>query len=304
MRNILLMFPRAGLPQYLRSMMTGNPAYQWVQASSDANVSNSDMSYKPASTGKRGRTQPNPPKAPFIRDGISRQARNKTDTRLKSLMTNDHMAYLRCKASPLEWGDILDSLDVFGPQGWLSEKAICRTLMDLWWPLRYESQTGCVYLPFLNIHEISTSISNREGGSCNPTGFEKGPFYNQYSSVIPHVSCRRVGFVLFRNMASIRTPNSPSTHAMENANHYFAVVFDYDSQRAYSYGACGLDRPGAECSVATESNWDRWYGPELWKDLAYHMGWEETLMPLNEIYVISKEWEQVSCPMPYDTTTI
>lgn len=82
--------------------------------------------------------------------------------------------------------------------------------------------------------------------------------------------------------------------AIKTANHFFAVVFDYDAQQAYSFGAFNGMESGVQCAVATESIWKRWYGPELWNDVAHSLGWESSLQPHDGIQVISKEWIQVA----------
>lgn len=204
------------------------------------------------------------------------------------------MTYLSCKASPYAWQEILSDLTIFGPQQWLSDKAICRFLMDIWWPLRHEPQAGCAYLPLLTVHEISMAIGKRGRDSIGShVGFQDGPFYSQYSSVIPQLPHRRVGFVLIRNLGSMQVATDSWTHVINNPNHFFTVVFDYDSQRAHSFGVSGRQTTGALYQTATESDWNRWYGPELWMDLAYHLGWEGALQPLERVHVVSKDWEQV-----------
>jgi len=227
-------------------------------------------------------------------DGLSRQVRNEIDPRVRNMMERNHMAYLRQKATPYEWQDILANLNILGPQQWLSEKVICRDLMDLWWPLRHESQTGCVYLPFSIVHENSIAIGKRgvdeQGGI---THFREGPFHDQYSSVVPRLSHRRIGFVLIRNLGLLQTSHGSWTNATESPNHFFAVLFDYDSRRAYSFGAFGGQSTIVRCQVATESDWGSWYGPELWRCLACQLGWEEASQPSDDINVITKDWEQV-----------
>jgi hypothetical protein len=92
----------------------------------------------------------------------------------------------------------------------------------------------------------------------------------------------------------MRGSRSQWTNALKNPNHFFATVFDYDSQRAYSFGAFCGDRTEVHQSDATSSRWGQWYGPELWKDLAFLLGWESVLGPPDEVRVISKDWRQVT----------
>lgn len=116
-------------------------------------------------------------------------------------MEENHMTYTQEKASPSEWQEMFQELDVLGPQRWLSHRPICRFLMDLWWPLRYEAQTGLVYLPFAILYDMSQDIGRP--GRNRPTqqiDFAEGPFFRQYSSVQPSLTCRRVGFILIRNL--------------------------------------------------------------------------------------------------------
>ena len=191
---------------------------------------NSESSYEPSDDGIRQRAHRQPPRVPFVWDGISRLVWNETDARAKALMGRNHMTYLSCKASPYAWQEILSDLTIFGPQQWLSDKAICRFLMDIWWPLRHEPQAGCAYLPLLTVHEISMAIGKRGRDSIGShVGFQDGPFYSQYSSVIPQLPHRHVGFVLIRNLGSTQVATDSWTHVINNPNHFFAVVFDYDS---------------------------------------------------------------------------
>jgi hypothetical protein len=241
-------------------------------------------------------------KEPYVWDGVTRQTKNKIEPRLKPLISENQKRYTYLKASPYEWQEILNNLDVFAPKQWLSEKVICRSLMDLWWPLRYRAQTGLAYLPFAVLQDISTMICQRgQHGLSDRTSFTGGPFEGQYSSVLPCLERRRVGFILIRNLRSMLKTGSRWTDALTDPNHFFAVVFDYDSQSAYSFGAFCGDKTEVRQSDATSSCWGKWYGPELWPNLAFLLGWESALGPPDEVRVISKEWKQVtSLPLQTD----
>jgi len=227
-------------------------------------------------------------------DNIVIQARPEVEPMAKSLMVRNQMAYLRARASPYEWQDILSDLTIFAPGRWLSEKVICRPLMDSWWSRRHEAQTGCTYLSFPIIHEMSMAIRNGTvGDSTHPCGLVDGCFYNQYGSVIPHLTHRRVGFALIRNIGMMHgTAEASLGNGRQRENHFFTVVFDYDSQRAYSFGAFGSGQE-VDMQPAQESRWDAWHGPELWRNIAYSLGWGDSLRPANGIHVVSKEWQQV-----------
>lgn len=200
--------------------------------------------------------------------------------------------YLQRKASPYEWLEVLGNLDVLAPKGWLSQKVICRLLMDLWWPLRHDKQTPLVYLPLEVLHEVSVAIQRRAVGTPH-VRFEESPFFSQYSSLIPFSSCKRIGFILIRDLHSMKLQPFRQNDPIRNPNHFFAVVFDYDSQRAFAFGAFAGGGPASQCQVATESNWNRWLGHKLWISLAHSLGWEDALRPFNQVYVVSKEWNQV-----------
>lgn len=206
---------------------------------------------------------------------------------------NQHVHSYR-KASPYEWLDVLDHLHVLAPNQWLSQQVICRVLMDIWWPLRYSQQTTIIYLPFQEIHELSTKIC-KGGGECvtTNTGFQDGCFFKQYSTVVLPSHNRAVCFVLIRNLSSMRadTPGWPNT--MDNANHFFTVVFNYDLQMAYTFGALPGDESTTDLRGVKESNWNRWYGPQLWMAIAHLLGWEDSLASFDKVSFISKEWQQV-----------
>lgn len=254
----------------------------------------SDVSYQPSdiSNGEMP-VRIKPQREPFVWDNIITQARTEMDPTAKSLMLRNQMAYLCARASPYEWQEILNDLSIFEPGEWLSEKVVCRPLMDSWWSRRHEAQTKCTYLPFSILHEMSMAIRN--GGADDSThvhGLVGGRFYNQYGSIIPHLTHRRVGFVLIRNISSLcGITNTGVGYGQQKANHFFAVVFDYDSQRAYSFGAHGGGRD-VNVQIAEESKWDTWYGPDLWREIAYNLGWEDSIHSTGMVHVISKEWEQ------------
>lgn len=231
---------------------------------------------------------------PLVWDGVTRQEKNRVVREFRTLIVENHRTYLSLKGSPYEWQEMLDTLEVFGPNKWLSEKVICRFLMDHWWPLRYGSETGLVYLPFAILQELSTGICRRgQTDRQNAPDFVDGPFYRQYSSVIPQISRRRVGFILIRNVGSMSAADFSWRDVLQRPNHFFPVVFDYDSRIAYAFGAFGGSRPGIRHQGGTESDWDRWYGPELWMELAHLLGWSGVLCPTDEMQVVSKEWSQV-----------
>jgi hypothetical protein len=236
-------------------------------------------------------------KVSYVWDGLTRQDKNRIDPSLKPLISENQKVYLHCKASPYEWQEMLEGLDVFGPGQWLSEKVICRSLMDLWWPRRYGAQTGVAYLPFGVVQELSTAISKRgKEGSSDSRGFAQGPFYGQYSSVIPCLPCKRVGFVLIRNLGSMCSPDSSWAAPVQNPNHFFAIVFDYDLQRAHSFGAFCGSQVAVDDLSGNEGSWNKWYGPQLWRDIASLLGWGDTLQPFDQVRVVGKEWPQVMFP--------
>lgn len=212
-------------------------------------------------------------------------------------MAENDQEHNRMRASPYFWQEMLNDLHFIGPKGWLSWAPLCRNLMDLWWPRRYDSQAAVTYLPLAILHEMSTAICHQGEDSHGPKAFSQGPFFSQYSSVIPFLKRKRVGFVLSRNVASMGALAPVfRTQQVEQANHFFPVVFDYDTKFAYSFGAfCDTKRPATETLVATESSWERWLGPQLWTHVAFSLGWQDHLCPLTEVNVVSKEWKQVCC---------
>lgn len=265
-------------------------------ARSGIHSSNSDSTYELSDDDFQGSNKPR--RGPFMWDAIGRRDVHEPDAEARSLMESNHLAYLHRKASPYEWQDVLANLHVFGPQEWLSEKVICRNLMDLWWPLRHDPGTRCTYLPFSILHELSSNISKQGDGLENLMGFEDGPFHSQYSSIVPQLSHRLVGFVLIRNLGAMQDVNCSGKQAFTNPNHFFAVIFDYDSQQAYSFGALGGQQTDIQSQEAATSGWDKWYGPELWKALARYLGWEDLSTSTRNVRVISKDWKQVRDSAP------
>ena len=257
-----------------------------------SNVSISDNSYCDPSYNPR---QTKVTKRPYVWDGVTRRDKSRIDPALKPLISENHKTYTALKAHPYEWQEMLDSLDIFEPNRWLSEKPICRLLMDMWWPLRYSPNTCLAYLPFTVLQDMSIEVSRQgRGNPDDEAGFVGSPLYPQYSSIIPSLLWRRVGFVLIRNLESMRTRGSPQMDSLQNPNHFFAVVFDYDSQTAHSFGAFCGSRSSVDRLDGSDSTWSRWCGPELWNSLARSLGWSDALGPLEEIKVISKEWQQVN----------
>lgn len=165
--------------------------------------------------------------------------------------------------------------------------------MDLWWPKRFHPESTIAYLPFNILHEISCALSvPASSHSTIQTQLAEGPFFACYGSTIPLLAHRRVSFVLIRNLDEMRKGVSSKPLALSHANHFFAVVFDYNAHRAYSFGAFPRAKPTTSCVAAAESDWARWGGPGLWNNLANSLGWSDA-SNIDRVSVVSKDWKQV-----------
>ena len=138
-----------------------------------SNVSISDNSYCDPSYNPR---QTKVTKQPYVWDGVTRRDKSRIDPALKPLISENHKTYTTLKAHPYEWQEMLNSLDIFEPNRWLSEKPICWLLMDMWWPLRYSPNTCLAYLPFTVLQDMSIKVSRQ--GRGNPDNCHRASFSN------------------------------------------------------------------------------------------------------------------------------
>lgn len=204
--------------------------------------------------------------------------------------------YAFSRAHPRHWMALLSSLNQIAPRCWLSNTIICSYLMDLWWSQHHQHQSTVMYLPLDSLHQMSCALALLDDShSATVPQPTNGPFYALYGSLIPLLSHRRVCFVLIRNINELLTGIILQSPARPPPNHFFAVVFDYTNHRAYSFGAFPRSRPATTCMAASKSNWNRWGGPGLWRNIAKSLGWEDVLSAIDTISVVTKDWVQVWC---------
>ena len=221
--------------------------------------------------------------------------RNETDQVQREAIKHDEVRYQVRKSHPDEWKEVLDQLHIIS-DGWLSEKVIYNNILDKWWGVRFSPGKRPIYLAFAEIDEISRGISMRT--NKNIAGFTDGPFFNLYQSTAPRSADKRVCFFLHRNMTALASGGERG--ATTNPNHFFAVLFDYELHSAFIYGAVSTPDPESVVESGSQSNWDRWFGPELWTDVARLLGWGRVAGDPFTTTVVSKNWHQVWDPFLSD----
>jgi hypothetical protein len=171
--------------------------------------------------------------------------------------------------------------------------------MDLWWRQRSLPHATFTYLPFEVLFGLDDQLKGTNGNDCVATiKFTGGRYHAIYGPLIPLLPHRKVCFVLIRNLDEMRQGASQKRLALQSPNHFFTVAFDYDNHRAYSFGAFSKARSSSTCKPAADSTWDRWCGMELWRGVAQGMGWEDSLLDIDKVQVVSKEWKQVRRNLP------
>jgi hypothetical protein len=214
--------------------------------------------------------------------------RNEHDQAMRDNIHNDEVAYQTRIALPHEWLEVLRSLDVFRPKTFLSEKVICNYLLDCWWSHRFDPHTRPIYLPFTEIHLLSAKVIR--GIQTEEISFENGSFNRLYCSVVPTATDKRVCFVLHRNEAHLLHGKTGSLAA---CNHFFPVLFDYDSHKAYAFGVWNVRGEMKEVKYGQSSRWKSWSGPELWDRIGRELGWAADVGDPDTVTVVVKNWRQV-----------
>ena len=208
--------------------------------------------------------------------------RNEMDEVQRQAIKHDEAGYQYRKSLEEEWIEVLGNLDVLEDGRQVSEKVICNNILQHWWDVRFSPGERPIYLPFTEVHMLSWKISH--GGQEDWTSLDDGPFGNMYQSTASRLVDKRVCFFLHRNL---------ETKAMENGNHFFPVLFDYDAGRAWAYGVSPVPESQTLVESALDSDWDCWFGPQLWTTIAFGMGWGEIAGLPQTMSVVAKNWPQV-----------
>ena len=214
--------------------------------------------------------------------------RNQRDKAHRLAISMDQTAFMRRKAIPYEWLEVLRSLDVLSPGMQLSEKVICNHILGSWWDLRFDSCTRPIYLPHPEVFELSRAIVL--GAAERPQRFEDGVFNVLYRSVVPSATDKRVCFFLHRNQSALSGDGADSTF---KPNHYFPVLFDYGAHRAYAFGTLNAMEVNVSVKEGQKSDWHRWQGSQLWEIIGYQLGWAGDIGDPATVGVVVKNWKQV-----------
>lgn len=205
---------------------------------------------------------------------------------------HDQVEYETKKADPFEWQQVLKDLDVLQPGNYLSEKVVCNYIMDQWWDIRFAPGRRPIYLPFTEVHYLSSRLTAHllQRGDEE---FKLFPFQKLHQSVACRKEDRRVCFFLFRTQSAM---DGEQRDEMKSCNHFFPVLFDYDAHKAHVFGIVNVSRPGVKAERASESKWSCWLGPELWQRIAEGMGWGEDVGDPDTVRVVTKNWNQACRP--------
>ena len=208
---------------------------------------------------------------------------------MREKIHKDEMAYQKRVGMPYEWLDVLINLDVFSPKTFLSEKVICNHLLDCWWTHRFDPYTRPIYLPFTEIHLLSGKVVEDEEVS-----FDGGAFARLYRSVVPTAADKRVCFFLLRNQSHLI---NDVEGGLDGCNHFFSVLFDYNSHRAHVFGTLSVKEKVTEVNTGESSGWNAWSGPTLWGRIGKELGWAADVGDVHTVNVVVKNWPQV-CGRP------
>lgn len=186
------------------------------------------------------------------------------------------------------------SLDVLGHKRYLSEKVICNYALESWWDLRFSPGRRPIYLAFPDIHVLSANICS---GTYVPSKtFKTGIFQALYRATAPKPKHRMVSFFLQRSQSALV---QGSNAGLSQANHFFPVVFDYQTHKAYFFGVISAKTPDVRVEGARSSGWASWMGPQLWGAIAHELGWRETVRGSESVTVVTKNWPQVCGIRPH-----
>lgn len=221
--------------------------------------------------------------------------RNESNQTLRNQIYQDEKEYQVRKALPYEWLEVLQSLPVIGPKRYLSEKVICNYLLDCWWALRFSPQIGATYLPFSEVNQLSHSILTNQPTLLN---FQSGVFKSLYRSVISTRTTKRVCFFLHRNLELV---SQGERDTLARPNHFFPVVFNYDTHEAFVFGAWSTIKKKEETRIGKgqESRWDAWLGSDLWRTIGHQLDWSNNVGDPAAVTVTIKNWHQVGLQIFY-----
>ena len=146
--------------------------------------------------------------------------------------------------------------------------------------------------PFEEVNSLSHKIVGCWGGTL--LRFEEGAFSNLYGSVVPTTTKRRVCFFLHRRQDELLYGK---TSALAKTNHFFTVLFDYGTHRAYAFGTSCVSESEVRISMGLESRWNSWQGPGLWEMIGMELGWVGDVGDSATVTVVIKNWAQV-CHSP------
>jgi hypothetical protein len=227
--------------------------------------------------------------------------RNETDEAQRVLLQKDQEQYEKRKANGAELVEVLGNLRVLGNLQQLNEKIICNHLLDQWWDLRFSPGKRPIYLAFTEVHQMCLEMTG--GYLDSDLSLEDGSFGRLYRSVAPRSKEKWVCFFLYRNQQAVMAEDKRGRNkgGMENANHFFPVVFDYPSKRAHCFGITSVDNPEIRIESGEERSWESWMGPDLWRLIGIEMGWSEHVGDPGAVTVVTKNWKQVGLTCWYES---
>jgi hypothetical protein len=217
--------------------------------------------------------------------------RNETDQARRKVIHSDEVEYKARKARAEEWTAVISGLDSIGDKGHIHEKIISNIILEEWWDVRFFLGSRPVYLAYEDIQGLVEDILSE---SYEPSkSFKDSAFGGLYRSIALKDNLKMASFFLERGCVSY--PQQNENPMDDRPNHFFAVVFDYETQTAYSFGLelGTLQEPVVRVESGEASGWAQWLGPSLWKAIAYEMGWGDALQNLETVKAVTKIWPQV-----------
>jgi hypothetical protein len=222
---------------------------------------------------------------------------NDGDLEIRQMKVQEIRAYKRLVSLPIRWVNAFNEIEGLLPKTWLDWSNTSLHLQEMWWYTRNHPWMSCIFIDFQLVMDIrhKGQITPRIPARSFTTA--NGDLHQLYGSVANRLETHKVTFLMARG----------STEG-GSLNHFFAVVFDYDFERACIYGnEIGASSQYHELFGGSHT-WIDWAGPWLWEVIGRQLGWihEEQEEPVffDGIRLMYTNWPQVGCNNHFTTNQI
>lgn len=168
------------------------------------------------------------------------------------------MVIARAMARPSVWISVLDSWATLGSNEWLDATVADFYLSHVWYEL-----LGRLRMRYVNMHtSMATEMEDEE-------------------------------VELFRRNHSIPRdgicPVVPVGFIVHHSHHFFAVIFDYQRQKAHVLGR-HISNDAMDVDEVDPDDWNEWRGPEYWTRIGALHGWSTG--DVSDVSILSMNWQQ------------